>query len=123
MATPSKGFHLYFTATGHQVRNSAGCLGQLIDIRADGGYVIGPGSQVNGHAYRPHNAFPAAPLPQWIAAALEKPPTEPVPRPPSACWGGPACGGHSPAASASRSSCSMPPPLGKKMSSSQPAAA
>ena len=79
VATPSGGFHLYFTATGHQVRNSAGSLGLLIDIRADGGYVIGPGSHVDGRAYRPHNTFSPAPLPGWIAEALEKPPPEPVP--------------------------------------------
>jgi hypothetical protein len=47
--TPSGGMHLYFTAPpGGRLRNTAGRLGWLIDTRAAGGYVLGPGSLING---------------------------------------------------------------------------
>jgi hypothetical protein len=40
--TPSGGRHLYFAARDGDVRNSAGRLAPLVDVRAAGGYVIGP---------------------------------------------------------------------------------
>jgi hypothetical protein len=43
--TPSGGCHLYFAATDGRARNSAGVLGPHIDVRADGGYVVGAGSR------------------------------------------------------------------------------
>lgn len=42
--TPSGGMHLYFRHWDG-ARNSAGKLGHGIDVRAEGGYVIAPGSQ------------------------------------------------------------------------------
>ena len=45
--TPSGGAHLYYLLDSHEaacVKNSAGKLGLGIDIRAEGGYVIGAGS-------------------------------------------------------------------------------
>jgi hypothetical protein len=82
VSTPSGGSHLYFTATSH-IRNSASSLGPLIDIRATGGYVLAPGSQVGGRPYAPRNSALPAPLPRWIATALRKQLEVPAPRIPA----------------------------------------
>jgi hypothetical protein len=70
--TPSGGCHLYFTAPSTPVRNSAGRLGPLIDIRADGGYVVGAGSRIGGRAYAIRGDFLplTLPLPGWMARLL-----------------------------------------------------
>jgi Bifunctional DNA primase/polymerase, N-terminal len=77
--TPSGGTHLYFTAPTAPVRNSAGRLGPLIDVRADGGYVVGDGSRVGGRAYTARGGvLPLAlPLPGWIARLLTEEPALP----------------------------------------------
>jgi Bifunctional DNA primase/polymerase, N-terminal len=72
--TPSGGMHLYFTAPdGAQLRNTAGRLAWLIDTRAAGGYVVGPGSLIDGRAYTIANPAPPAPLPGWLARLLADP--------------------------------------------------
>jgi Bifunctional DNA primase/polymerase, N-terminal len=53
--TPSGGCHLYFAAAGGRLRNSAGLLGSLVDVRADGGYVVAPGSRIGQRAYTVRN--------------------------------------------------------------------
>jgi len=74
VTTPSGGAHLYFQALDRVLRNSAGRLGPLIDIRAVGGYVVAPGSRIGGRAYEVANAGRPAPLPLWIATlAGERP--------------------------------------------------
>lgn len=84
------GTHLYFTAPEDvELRNSAGHrggLGRLIDTRASGGYVVGPGSQVSqpdgtGH-YEITLDVPPTPLPAWLAEALG--PSTPPPPPSTA---------------------------------------
>src|ERR1700733_11177015 len=77
--TPSGGTHLYFTAPKAPVRNSAGRLGPLIDIRADGGYVVGDGSLIDGRRYAARGDFLplALPLPAWLARLLDEAPTWP----------------------------------------------
>jgi hypothetical protein len=77
--TPSGGTHLYFTAPATPVRNSAGRLGPLIDVRADGGYVVGDGSRIGGRAYTARGGFLplALPLPGWIARLLTEEPALP----------------------------------------------
>lgn len=56
VATPSGGRHLYFTAPDEvHVRNSAGRVGPMVDVRGEGGYVVGPGSRIHPHYYEPHN--------------------------------------------------------------------
>ncbi|MET9239819.1 bifunctional DNA primase/polymerase [Nonomuraea sp. NPDC003709] len=72
------GTHLYFTPPeGLRLRNSAGHkggLGWLIDTRACGGYVVGPGSHVTQPdgtgPYEITRDLPPAPLPVWLAEAL-----------------------------------------------------
>jgi hypothetical protein len=51
--TPSGGMHLYFRTTEEGFRNKAGntLLGPMIDIRAQGGYVVGAGSVTSGGEY------------------------------------------------------------------------
>lgn len=76
------GMHLYYTAPdGTELRTtqgSKGGLGWLIDTRATGGYVVGPGSHVtasDGHGtYTVVHAVPAAPLPGWLADRLKPAP-------------------------------------------------
>jgi hypothetical protein len=76
VGTPSGGCHLYYTAPGSPVRNSAGRLGPHIDVRADGGYVIGGGSRIGERAYTARDERTPVPLPAWIAGLLtDRPPT------------------------------------------------
>jgi hypothetical protein len=78
VSTPSGGQHLYFQAPAHPISNSAGRLAPHIDIRANGGYVVAPGSRISGRAYARHNNGRPMPLPDWLAARLR-----PQPPPPS----------------------------------------
>jgi hypothetical protein len=81
--TPSGGCHLYFSAPADRVKNSAGSLGPLIDVRADGGYVIGAGSRIGGRPYAARGELAPAPLPSWLASLIRDdyaPPAVPMPR-------------------------------------------
>jgi hypothetical protein len=82
--TPSGGCHLYFSATGEErARNSAGAVGPHIDVRADGGYVVGAGSRVGGRAYAARGQPTVAPLPSWLAQLVRDsyvPPSGPAAR-------------------------------------------
>ncbi|RBQ17785.1 DNA primase [Spongiactinospora rosea] len=83
------GLHLYFTAPpGVRLRNTAGSkggLGWLIDTRAWGGQVVGPGSYVrlpDGKGpYEILRDVPPAPLPAWLTEALTPPPPPPADAP------------------------------------------
>jgi hypothetical protein len=85
--TPSGGCHLYFSATGEErARNSAGAVGPHIDVRADGGYVVGAGSRVDGRAYAARGQRTVAPLPSWLAQLVRDsyvPPEVPAARLPA----------------------------------------
>ncbi|MDE2101742.1 MAG: bifunctional DNA primase/polymerase [Patescibacteria group bacterium] len=50
--TPSGGSHLVYVTDGSKVSSGAHVLGQGIDIRADGGYIVVAPSTVNGKEYR-----------------------------------------------------------------------
>lgn len=52
-----------------RMRNSASKLGKDIDTRGNG-YVVAPGSVVDGGAYVIELDIPPAPLPEWIRSAL-----------------------------------------------------
>lgn len=80
--TASGGAHLYFAAPpGLQLGNTAGDrgrgLGWLVDTRAAGGYVVGPGSATPTGAYEATSppGTPVVALPRWIADRLKPPPT------------------------------------------------
>ena len=79
--TPSGGCHLYFAVTGDfQPRNSAGAVAPYVDVRADGGYVVGAGSRVGGSAYTARSEpRSAAPLPLWLGRLITQSPAVPAP--------------------------------------------
>jgi hypothetical protein len=65
--TPRGGSHYYFAHPGLEVPNSAAKLGQGIDIRGDGGYVLAPPSVgSNGRRYVVDEEAPIAALPHWL---------------------------------------------------------
>ncbi|MFD6759129.1 bifunctional DNA primase/polymerase [Streptomyces roseolus] len=69
--TASGGQHLYFTAPdAPRLGNSAGLLGELVDTRAWGGYVVAPGSVTPSGAYAVLDDVPVLPLPGWLLEAL-----------------------------------------------------
>jgi len=104
--TPSGGCHLYFSAVGGtsavdgsspvdgssaidgtRVRNSAGVIAPHIDVRADGGYIVGAASRAGGRVYRARGRRDPVPLPPWLAHLISEahePPVVTVPRPPFA---------------------------------------
>lgn len=70
-STPSGGTHYYFK---HQagVRNR-GAVGEGVDVRGDGGYVISPGSvMADGRSYRWDNDLEPAEAPAWLLALVVK---------------------------------------------------
>ncbi|MFI7105631.1 bifunctional DNA primase/polymerase [Nonomuraea sp. NPDC050227] len=76
------GLHLYYSAPdGVTLTNTQDALGWLIDTRATGGYVVGPGSRVaasDGHGrYNVLHPAPVAPLPSWLTELLRP---KPLPR-------------------------------------------
>jgi len=64
--TASGGYHFYFKSGDTEMRNSASLIGSWIDIRAQGGYVVGWGSVVNGREYRIIHDDPPMPIPDWL---------------------------------------------------------
>lgn len=83
VTTGRGGLHLYFRQpAGEPLRNTAGRLGWLIDTRGAGGYVVGPGSVVNGNTYRGCGEIAPAPLPDWLARLLTAPKQRPATTPP-----------------------------------------
>ena len=69
--TASGGMHLYFTApAGVRLANTAGTIGELVDTRAWGGYVVAAGSTTATGAYEAASGSVAAPLPEWLRTIL-----------------------------------------------------
>ena len=76
--TASGGEHLYFTApSGVRLANTAGTIGQLVDTRAWGGYVVAAGSITPAGTYEALSAPVAAPLPSWLQTILQPAPARP----------------------------------------------
>ncbi|MEW1752796.1 bifunctional DNA primase/polymerase [Streptomyces angustmyceticus] len=70
--TASGGQHLYFTTpVAVRLSNTAGALGQLIDTRAHGGYVVGAGSVTPAGRYQVTDPAPVAVLPEWLLGLLK----------------------------------------------------
>jgi putative DNA primase/helicase len=78
--TGGGGTQLYFRHPGISVRNSAGLIGPGLDVRADGGYVIGPPStHPNGCRYYWEfssriDEIPIADAPGWLLNLFSSPP-------------------------------------------------
>lgn len=83
VTTPSGGLHLYFRAPRSvTVRNSAGKIGPMIDVRATGGYVVGPNTTTAANTelgtvegtYSPTYGAPKLPvLPVWLTRLAAPP--------------------------------------------------
>ncbi|RNL83578.1 bifunctional DNA primase/polymerase [Halostreptopolyspora alba] len=72
------GFHFYFTTPPEaSLGNTSNQLGWLVDTRAAGGYVVGPGSHVADEdgdgVYEPIITEPAGSLPGWLTQRLTAP--------------------------------------------------
>lgn len=65
--TPTGGSHLYYGNAARDVGNSVEKLGEGLDVRATGGYVVGPGSVVTAGIYEvKYDRDPPA-APEWMA--------------------------------------------------------
>lgn len=74
VATAHGGLHLYFAAPAGLVVPSTIGRWPGVDVRAPGvrlgGYLVGPGSTVDGRPYTVTRDLPIAPLPRWLAEKL-----------------------------------------------------
>ena len=72
--TPSGGFHLLFNYPGYEVPSRNGHIGDGLDIKGDGGYVVAPPSLIDDGKYEVENAdVPLADAPEWLVTlACEK---------------------------------------------------
>ncbi len=76
VATPSGGTHVYLKTDGPQRNRADTIVGYPgIDIRGDRGYVLGPGSTIDGRAYSvTTHAETVTPAPEWFLEVLGAPP-------------------------------------------------
>ncbi|WP_088289876.1 bifunctional DNA primase/polymerase [Kineosporia sp. A_224] len=74
VTTPTGGRHLYYAApAGEGITSGAGVAGGLgwqVDVRAGGGYVVGPWSTRPEGLYVPTAGVPVRPLPGWLLERL-----------------------------------------------------
>lgn len=76
--TASGGWHLYFKKPAAvRVKNRAG-LRPGVDVRAAGGYLLAPGSTINGTPYRLLNDCEPAECPRWLLQVLTEEKTAPA---------------------------------------------
>lgn len=76
VSTPSGGSHYYFgVQESVTLRNTAGKLGWCVDTRASGGYVVAPGSMVDGRPYTVLHDGAVRPAPSWLVRLLTERPT------------------------------------------------
>ena len=82
--TGGGGRHLYFLHPGGTIKNSAGKIGNGLDVKADGGYVVAPPSvHVSGRDYAwevssDPGETPLADPPAWLLALLSNGKTKPA---------------------------------------------
>lgn len=77
--TTRRGIHYYFLQPeGQRIGCSVGAIGAGLDIRGDGGYVVGPTSWVDADEKGPAARYkiivdsPVAPIPAWLLNAINK---------------------------------------------------
>jgi len=68
--TPSGGKHYYFVGGA---TTSASKLGAGVDTRGEGGYVVSPGSSIDGVPYAITQDQQIAPVPQWVVDVVGRP--------------------------------------------------
>lgn len=74
VSTPSGGIHRYYrTPTQAHLGNTASRLGELIDTRGHGGYVVTAPTVVDFRPYRVLRDKPCAELPAWLVHILNNP--------------------------------------------------
>lgn len=74
VGTASGGEHLYFRLSpGVYVPNSVGKLGEGLDVRGDGGYVVGPWSGIDGRLYEVRKSLPIAAAPANLVKLVSAP--------------------------------------------------
>ena len=77
VVTPSGGLHIYlkYDAETYDIRNSTSKIAQGVDIRGEGGYVVAPGSSVDGEQYVPRDGLDAdteiARAPKWLLKVIQ----------------------------------------------------
>jgi putative DNA primase/helicase len=74
--TPN-GWHYYFRAPGYRVPNSVSRIAKGIDVKGDGGYVVGPGSSTPDGVYKflkghSPDDVDIAPASEWLLKAIGK---------------------------------------------------
>ena len=67
--TPSGGLHFYYLGLSD---TSTAKLGKDIDTRSRGGYVVAPGSKIDGKPYKIIKDLPIAVLPEWVSQKLKE---------------------------------------------------
>ncbi len=71
--TPTGGLHLIYRAN-HPVKQGVDVLANGIDIRSKGGYIVGPGSTIDGKSYRWREGYSEIQsCPKWIVERCGKP--------------------------------------------------
>lgn len=75
--TGTGGWHFYFQIPDFGVRNSASKIANGVDVRGDGGMVVGPGSVSWAGPYNIVNNVPVAPAPDWLLETLRPAPADP----------------------------------------------
>ena len=74
--TPTGGYHLYYNPGGAAYANSQGDNGGIapgVDTRGHHGYVLAPGSTIDGRAYVLVQDVPLAPVPDVVLPKLKAP--------------------------------------------------
>lgn len=74
--TPSGGWHYYFIVP-YPVKQGVDVLGSGVDTRSKGGYVVGPGSILDGKTYEIVHDLPIAHAPDWLLERLQRAPKGP----------------------------------------------
>jgi AAA domain/Bifunctional DNA primase/polymerase, N-terminal/Primase C terminal 1 (PriCT-1) len=71
--TAGGGCHMFYRLpAGLKVKGGTHKLGQGIDVKAKGNYVVGAGSDIDGNFYQWLNDAPIADAPDWMRAKLEQ---------------------------------------------------
>ena len=112
--TGGGGSHIFFAHPGVSFKNSSSVLGEGLDVKTDGGYVVAaPSLHASGKRYEWRTRRSPASMPGWLLKLLtaEKPPTPPKPSAPRRAPTSPSLGGiiplHSRNAQLFRIACSL----------------